>query len=85
MTAPITSLLASDTSGEVLTFGNPGYDAARTVWNGRFESRPAVIVRCADAGDVQAALRHAREAGMSITVRAMATATRGCPRPTAGS
>ena len=41
--------------------GGASYDAARTVWNGRIDRRPALIARCAGAADVIAAVNYARE------------------------
>ncbi|MCM0639372.1 FAD-binding oxidoreductase [Cellulomonas wangsupingiae] len=55
--------------GEVLTPDSPGYDAARAVWNGAVDRRPAYIVRCAGTDDVRAAVRAARELGLPLGVR----------------
>ncbi|HUE48719.1 MAG TPA: FAD-binding protein, partial [Steroidobacteraceae bacterium] len=45
--------------GQLLAPGQEGYDAARRVWNAAFDKKPALIVRCADAADVQNAVRFA--------------------------
>jgi FAD/FMN-containing dehydrogenase len=45
--------------GELLAPGQEGYDAARRLWNAAFDKKPALIVRCADAADVQQAVRFA--------------------------
>ncbi|MEV0585056.1 FAD-binding oxidoreductase [Nonomuraea sp. NPDC050310] len=55
--------------GQVLTPADPGYDAARTVWNAMVDRRPRMIVRAAGVGDVVAAVRLARELGLEIGVR----------------
>ena len=56
-------------SGEVILPGDDGYDAARVVWNGVFDRRPALIVRPAGVDDVQSAVRYAREQDLLIAVR----------------
>ena len=55
--------------GGVLTNSDEGYDAARSVWNAMIDQRPAVIVRCAGAADVKAAVDFAREAGAMLSIR----------------
>jgi hypothetical protein len=39
--------------------GDPGYDAARSVWNARIDRHPALVVRCAGAADVIAGVTFA--------------------------
>ncbi len=55
--------------GPVLQLGDPGYDQARRMWNGRFDRKPALVARCASAQDVAAAIRFAREEGLEISVK----------------
>lgn len=45
------------------------YQEARKVYNGMIDKRPALIARCADSGDVMAAVRHGRTRGMDIAIR----------------
>jgi FAD/FMN-containing dehydrogenase len=56
--------------GEVLTEEDDRYDDARRIWNGAHdERRPAIVVRCAGAADVIAALGFARSNDLTIAVR----------------
>jgi FAD/FMN-containing dehydrogenase len=45
------------------------YDAARKVWNGVIDKRPALIARCAGAADVSACVGFAREYDLPLSVR----------------
>jgi FAD/FMN-containing dehydrogenase len=45
------------------------YDAARSVWNGEINRRPALIARCLSAADVRAAVGFARDQGLELSVR----------------
>ncbi|SEF17410.1 FAD-binding oxidoreductase [Jiangella alba] len=49
--------------------GDGQYDRIRSVWNAMVDRRPRMIVRCADADDVAAAVRLGRELGLEIGVR----------------
>jgi len=55
--------------GQIVLRGDPGYDTARKVWNGAIDSHPAMIVYCADAEDVAAAVRYARSTTLALAVR----------------
>jgi FAD/FMN-containing dehydrogenase len=61
--------LASSFSGELIGPRDEAYDGAREIWNGMIDRRPAMIARCADASDVAAAVRFARERELPIAVR----------------
>jgi FAD/FMN-containing dehydrogenase len=61
--------LAERLHGELITPGDPTYDAARRVWNGMFDCRPAAIARVQGAVDVVAVVEHARETGLELAVR----------------
>ena len=56
--------------GDVITTDDLEYDAARAVWNGIVDRRPALVARCTDAADVIKAVRFAREQDLVIAVRA---------------
>ncbi|HSV47709.1 MAG TPA: FAD-binding oxidoreductase [Ramlibacter sp.] len=56
--------------GEILRPGDAGYDAARAIWNGAIDRRPAFIVRCRTTAEVAAAVRFAAESGLLLAVRA---------------
>jgi FAD/FMN-containing dehydrogenase len=56
-------------AGTALTEGDDGYDAARSVWNGAIDKRPAVIAQCSDAQQVAAALAFARSNDLEISIR----------------
>jgi len=47
-------------AGEIVRPGDPGYDAARAVWNSMIDRRPALVVRPAGNDDVAVAIRFAR-------------------------
>jgi FAD/FMN-containing dehydrogenase len=69
ITQEAVAALRARVRGAVLTSGEDGYDAARRVWNATIDRRPDVIVRCAGAADVRAAVDFARSAGTVLAVR----------------
>src|SRR5215218_6494620 len=56
--------------GPVLTAEDPGYDAARQIWNGLIDRRPAIIAQCTGAADVVDAVNFARENELVVSIRA---------------
>ena len=56
-------------SGGALTSADEAYEAARKVWNGTVDRRPALIARCHTEADVQAAVRFAAAHRMLVSVR----------------
>lgn len=61
--------LQSNFKGQVLTPESSGYEEARRIWNWHIDRRPAVIARCAEAADVVAAVRFARDTNLVVAVR----------------
>ena len=55
--------------GELIQSGHAGYDAARRVWNGNIDRRPALIARCTCVADVQRAVEFASLHGLRLSVR----------------
>ncbi len=55
--------------GPLITPDDAGYEEARAIWNGAIDRRPALIAGCASAADVVAALRHARDRALPVSVR----------------
>jgi FAD/FMN-containing dehydrogenase len=62
-------LLRAGVRGPVILPADPGYDAARAIWNGAIDRRPACIVRCTGVADVVAAVDFARERDLLVAVR----------------
>ena len=56
-------------SGQLIGRDDDGYEEARTVYNAMIDKRPALIARVADADDVAAAIRFARDHDMRVAVR----------------
>jgi FAD/FMN-containing dehydrogenase len=55
--------------GPVIEPDDEGYDAARAIWNGAIDRRPACVARCTGVADVVAAVRFARERDLLVAVR----------------
>ncbi|TDE13082.1 FAD-binding oxidoreductase [Jiangella asiatica] len=69
--------LRSDLTGDVIAPDDPGYDAARTLFYGGFDNRPAVIVRPCNAAEVAAIVTLARDTGFELSVRSGGHSTAG--------
>jgi FAD/FMN-containing dehydrogenase len=61
--------LEKQVRGEIVLPNDPGYDAARKVYNAMIDKRPAMIVRAVDVADVIAAVNFGRAEGMDIAIR----------------
>ena len=55
--------------GELLRPGDDGYDAARQIFNGMIDRRPALIARPVDTADVQRCVIFAREHGLLVSIK----------------
>jgi FAD/FMN-containing dehydrogenase len=61
--------LAAELAGQLVRPADPEYDAARAMWNGMIDRKPALIARCMGVADIRAALAFAREHRLPINVR----------------
>src|SRR5215510_4015817 len=61
--------LKSKVKGQIVLPSDSNYDEVRQIWNAMIDRRPALIVRCAEAGDVPPAISFARENGLEISIR----------------
>jgi FAD/FMN-containing dehydrogenase len=55
--------------GELIRPDDPGYDAARAIFNAMIDRRPAVIARCTGVADILAALEFAHAQELPVAVR----------------
>jgi FAD/FMN-containing dehydrogenase len=67
---PLAASFGAAFGGLTTVPGDPGYDAARAVWNGAIDARPALIAHCHSTDDIVAAVRLTRTAGLPLAVRA---------------
>lgn len=54
---------------QLITVDDSRYDAARRVWNGMIDRRPAAVVQCRGLADVIAAVEFARDHDLLLAVR----------------
>ncbi len=55
--------------GALVRPGDDDYDAARRIWNGMIDRKPALIARCAATADVSNAINFARTHHLLVSVR----------------
>ncbi len=77
LTETMENALRATFRGPLVGPGDPEYDAARGVWNGMIDKRPAVIARCTGPADVVAAVNFAREHELVTAVRGGAHSAAG--------
>ena len=61
---------ASPIQDRLLTPGSSGYDAARMVWNGMIDRKPAAILPCTNVADIQAGILWAVGNGLPVSIKA---------------
>jgi FAD/FMN-containing dehydrogenase len=61
--------LRRELGGDLLRSGDPGYDEARSLFNGMHDKHPALIARCTGVADVVDAVNFAREHGILLSIR----------------
>ena len=69
MSTTLANALAESFGGELLEPEQPGYDQARSLWNGDIDRRPRLIARPLDARDTVRAVAFARDAELPLSVR----------------
>src|SRR5215472_17431007 len=63
------SSLRHQFKGDILCPSDPGYEEARTIWNGMVAQKPGLIARCVDVRDIQAAIGAATDTRILSAVR----------------
>jgi hypothetical protein len=61
--------LATLLSGKLMLPNDAAYEVVRQLWNGGIHTRPAALVRCANAQDVVHTVRWVRSHGLTLCVR----------------
>jgi FAD/FMN-containing dehydrogenase len=61
--------LRDQVRGQLITPGDPDYDAARAVHNGMIDKKPAAVVRVSQVADVIACVNFARDNSLDLAIR----------------
>ncbi|MFQ5637399.1 MAG: FAD-binding oxidoreductase [bacterium] len=61
--------LRANLRGELLLPEDAGYDAARAIWNGMIDRKPALIIQCLGTHDVVQGVNFAREQGLLLAIK----------------
>jgi FAD/FMN-containing dehydrogenase len=69
VSADVVGVLEENLRGHLVDRDSPGYNEARTLWNGMIDKHPTLIVRCAGPADVIASVNFAREHQLLLAVR----------------
>ncbi len=62
-------MLGTALKGRVIGTAHPDYEALRSVVNGKYDRRPAAIIRPANAADVAAAINFAQATDLELAIR----------------
>lgn len=65
----IVAKLGNQFYGDLLGPDDPGYNEARSIWNGMIDRYPTLIAQCTGASDVIAAVNFARENDLLVAVK----------------
>lgn len=69
LTSEVLAAFRGQLRGTLCMPGEPGYDQARTIWNGMIDRHPAAIVRAAGAADVMRGIKFAGERRLLLAIR----------------
>lgn len=69
LNADVIQEFTSQIRGKIILPADENYDEARKIYNGMIDKRPAIIVKCKDAVDVNAAVNFARKEGLEVSIR----------------
>ena len=69
--------LRDNVAGEIIVPGDPSYDEARRIWNGKIDRHPAAVVRCTSNADVSASVSFAAQHDVLLAVRCGGHSTPG--------
>jgi FAD/FMN-containing dehydrogenase len=56
-------------TGPIVVQADPGYNDARSVWNGMIDRHPAIVAQAASGADIAPAVQFARRLGLPLAVR----------------
>lgn len=70
MKTEVITTLKADIKGTVLFPNEDGYDDSRAIWNGMFDKRPAIIIKCISTSDVVHAVNFGRDHNLLIAIKA---------------
>ena len=69
MNATSLDSLREQVRGQITTPADAGYDAARAVFNGMIDKRPAAVVRVSQVADVISCVNFARDNSLDLAIR----------------